>query len=130
VLTRRVRALHQVRPIVEAVRDRGDAAVSEYTARFDSVSLPAHVLRVAVRAPGTPLRRGCAEAAAAVRALTRRGRVQDMAEPVLAPEVRAAFDTAFSNISAFHAAQCREPLEVETMPGVRCRRVTRPIGAL
>jgi histidinol dehydrogenase len=53
-----------------------------------------------------------------------------MAEPVLAPEVKAAFDTAFSNISAFHAAQRREPLEVETMPGVRCRRVTRPIGAL
>ena len=37
---------------------------------------------------------------------------------------------AFRNISAFHAAQRKAaPLDVETMPGVRCRRITRPIGA-
>jgi histidinol dehydrogenase len=49
---------------------------------------------------------------------------------VLSPEVKAAFDVAFSNISAFHSAQRKTaPLDVETMPGVRCRRITRPIGA-
>jgi hypothetical protein len=49
---------------------------------------------------------------------------------VLAPEVKAAFDVAFANISKFHEAQRKTaPLDVETMPGVRCRRITRPIGA-
>ena len=62
--------------------------------------------------------------------LTRHLHLQDLPEPVLAPEVKAAFDVAFNNISAFHAAQRKTaPLDVETMPGVRCRRITRPIGA-
>lgn len=42
---------------------------------------------------------------------------------------RRAFDIAFENIRAFHVAQQSEPLSVETMPGVVCRRVTRPISA-
>lgn len=54
---------------------------------------------------------------------------QKLPEAELDAESRAAFDTAFNNIRAFHAAQQSPPLEVETMPGVRCRRVTRPIGA-
>jgi len=33
-------ALEQIRPVCEAVRDRGAAAVREYTARFDGVDLP------------------------------------------------------------------------------------------
>ena len=55
---------------------------------------------------------------------------QDLPEPHLDAESTAAFDTAFANIRAFHAAQQSPPLEVETMPGVRCRRVTRPIGEM
>ena len=55
-------------------------------------------------------------------------RGQDLPEPQLDAESRAAFDTAFDNIRAFHAAQRQPPLSVETMPGVTCRRVTRPIG--
>ena len=39
-----------VRPIVDAVRDRGDAALSEFTARFDGVNSAQTVVRVAVRA--------------------------------------------------------------------------------
>jgi histidinol dehydrogenase len=50
--------------------------------------------------------------------------------PTLDPEVAAAFDTARSNIEAFHAAQAPADLAVETMPGVVCRRVTRPINAV
>lgn len=50
--------------------------------------------------------------------------------PELAPEVKAAFDVAYANISAFHEAQVQADVEVETMPGVRCKRVTRPIGAV
>ena len=55
---------------------------------------------------------------------------QDLPEPHLDAESTEAFDTAFANIRAFHAAQQSPPLEVETMPGVRCRRVTRPIGEM
>jgi histidinol dehydrogenase len=59
-----------------------------------------------------------------------RRHAQELPEPTLAPEIKAAFDVAFRNISAFHAAQRKSaPLDVETMPGVRCRRITRPIGA-
>ena len=54
---------------------------------------------------------------------------QDLPEPKLDPEVQAAFDVAYDNIYAFHIAQKdQKPLEVETMPGVVCRRVARPIG--
>lgn len=42
----------------------------------------------------------------------------------------AAFDVAYNNIYAFHAAQRGPDTSVETMPGVVCRRVTRPIGAV
>jgi histidinol dehydrogenase len=45
-------------------------------------------------------------------------------------ETAAAFDVAYNNIAAFHQAQQADVLEVETMPGVCCRRVTRPIGAV
>eukprot|EP00959_Pyramimonas_sp_CCMP1952_P417842 8754239-Pyramimonas_sp.AAC.1 len=49
--------------------------------------------------------------------------------PTLDPEVKAAFDVAYDNIYAFHIAQKEtKPLEVETMPGVVCRRVARPVG--
>ena len=54
---------------------------------------------------------------------------QALPEPELDAESRAAFDTAYSNIRAFHEAQRAADVEVETMPGVRCRRITRPIGA-
>ncbi len=55
---------------------------------------------------------------------------QELPAPQLDPEVAAAFDTAYANIRAFHAAQAAAPLEVETMPGVRCRRLARPIAAV
>ena len=46
-------------------------------------------------------------------------------------EVKAAFDVAYDNIRQFHQAQKDKDTElrVETMPGVVCRRVSRPIGA-
>ena len=54
--------------------------------------------------------------------------MQSLPEPELSKESQEAFDVAYSNIRRFHEAQQSEPLEVETMIGVRCRRVTRPIG--
>lgn len=55
---------------------------------------------------------------------------QDIPQPVLDLETQHAFDVAYTNIRSFHEAQQSAELEVETMPGVRCRRVTRPIGAV
>ena len=38
---------------------------------------------------------------------------------------------AYANIEKFHEAQKElGDVDVETMPGVRCRRVSRPIGAV
>ncbi len=54
--------------------------------------------------------------------------VQDLPDPELSAESREAFDIAYNNIRTFHKAQQSPTWEVETMPGVRCRRVTRPIG--
>jgi histidinol dehydrogenase len=67
---------------------------------------------------------------APARARSRSAAPQELPEPVLAPAVRAAFDLAFDNIARFHAAQRTPDVDVETMPGVRCRRVSRPIGAV
>ncbi|CAD7701641.1 unnamed protein product [Ostreobium quekettii] len=93
--------METVGPLTEDVRCRGDDAVREYTRKFDKVDLD-WVCR----------------------------RMEDIAEPELPEEVKAAFDVAYDNIRLFHEAQRYEPLEVETMPGVVCRRMARPIGAV
>lgn len=96
--------LERVAPIVDAVKEEGDAAVRRFTSQFDRVELGECVVSVA-----------------------------DAPEPTLEPDVKAAFDVAYDNIHAFHAAQKADAdaaLDVETMPGVRCRRVARPIGAV
>ncbi|CAI5954681.1 unnamed protein product [Closterium sp. NIES-65] len=88
-----------VGPIVEDVRQRGDEAVKEYTERFDRVKLDDVVVRVA-----------------------------ELPDPELPADVAAAFDVAFSNIHKFHLAQMpSSSFQVETMPGVVCGRVARPI---
>lgn len=54
--------------------------------------------------------------------------MQEMPAAQLDRDVSDAFDIAFNNIKAFHEGQQAQPLELETMPGVQCRRITRPIG--
>ncbi|XP_068656427.1 histidinol dehydrogenase, chloroplastic [Aristolochia californica] len=90
-----------VNPIVEDVRNRGDAAVKEYTARFDKISLDETVVQVV-----------------------------DLPDPELDPMVKEAFDVAYDNIFAFHAAQRVPEKSVENMPGVRCKRVARCISSV
>ncbi|KAI3980304.1 hypothetical protein MKX01_001375 [Papaver californicum] len=90
-----------VQPIVDDVRNRGDAAVTDYTARFDKVSLDKIIERVA----GLP-------------------------DPQLDPAVKEAFDVAYDNIYAFHYAQKAPPVKVENMKGVRCKRVSRCITSV
>lgn len=90
----------RVKPIVDGVRERGDAALLELTAKFDGVKLD----KTVISAPFTP---------------------ESM---VLDEKTRLAIDQAYDNIKKFHAAQLQDkPLVVETMPGVVCTRFARPI---
>eukprot|EP01047_Picozoa_sp_COSAG01_P065349 COSAG01_NODE_8813_length_2651_cov_1.868339_2_plen_442_part_00 len=92
--------LTRVSPIIDDVRARGDVALAELTAKFDRVELDPAAM--------------CVDCDA-------------LPEPELAGDVKAAFDVAYANITKFHQAQVRQPIELETMPGVHCKRVCRPI---
>src|SRR6185436_14151990 len=39
-------------------------------------------------------------------------------------------ERAVQNVARFHEAQRSAPLRVETMPGVICERITRPVGSV
>lgn len=56
--------------------------------------------------------------------------IQELPDPDLDREVTAAFDVAYENIKKFHSAQMTNEIEVETMSGVVCRRLSRPITAV
>ncbi|KAI9063283.1 histidine biosynthesis trifunctional-protein [Trametes sanguinea] len=91
----------KVKPIVDDVRTRGDAALLELTAKFDRAQLTSTVIRPPF-APETMQ---------------------------IADDVREAIDTAYANIYKFHRAQAEQgALAVETMPGVVCSRFARPIA--
>jgi histidinol dehydrogenase len=83
-------AVHAVRPLVEAVRDRGAAAVREATLRFDGVELGD------LRVP----------AAALASALDR-----------LDPAVRAALAESARRARLVHEAQRRDAVTVRVVPG-------------
>lgn len=90
-----------VKPIISDVRDDGDSALLSYTHKFEkATSLTSPVLRAPF--PDHLMQ--------------------------LPAKTAAAIDTAYANIRTFHAAQAETaPLTVETMPGVRCSRFSRPI---
>ena len=90
-------AFGRVQPILNDVREQGDEAVLSYTKQFDRVIPDPLVINP-----------------------------QEF-DINIDEEVQKAIDTAFDNIYRFHKAQLPMPLEVETMPGVRCQRVARPI---
>ena len=82
--------LHQVRPLVEAVRERGVEAALEFGERFDKVR------STAVRVPAQSL-------AAALSALD--------------PGVRAALEVAISRARTVHAEQRRTDIVTTVVPG-------------
>ncbi|PNS21225.1 Histidine biosynthesis trifunctional protein [Sphaceloma murrayae] len=90
-----------VNPIIKDVRAKGDAALLEYTHKFEkATSLTSPV----IKAPFP----------------------QSLMQ--LPPETIEAIDISFENIRKFHAAQKEDkPLVVETMPGIVCSRFARPI---
>ncbi len=86
--------------ILAIVRRGGDEKLRRLTAKFDGARL-------------TSLRVSAAEFAAA--------------EKILRPADKAALRTAWRNLRRFHAAQRAVPVRVETMPGIVCEKVSRPI---
>ncbi|MFD4293923.1 histidinol dehydrogenase [Rhodococcus sp. NPDC058505] len=82
--------LHQVRPMVEAVRDRGAEAALEFGEKFDGVR-PA-----SVRVPRAELTRALTE---------------------LDPDVRAALEVAIDRTRKVHADQRRTDTITEVVPG-------------
>ena len=46
------------------------------------------------------------------------------------PELKQAMQQAADNIILFHQAQIPTPITIETMPGIKCQQVTRPIKSV
>jgi len=89
--------------ILDNVKTRGDAALREYSARFDKTDVNA--LKVTA---------------------------QDIADASarLGDDIKQAMAVAVKNITTFHNAQILPPVDVETQPGVRCQQVTRPVDSV
>ena len=99
ILTRPVQKLDtiekSVQPILDAVKEKGDVALREFSLKFDRVELTqVEILNEEI----------------------------NRAESLLDPELIQSINQAYSNIFKFHSAQ-KQPIEIiETMPGVSCWR--------
>jgi histidinol dehydrogenase len=95
-----------VRPIIEAVRDRGDEALIEFCQQFDKVTLDKSAIRVT-------------EAEF------------DAAEQRLDPEVTAAIKVAVQNVRSYHEAQMPESMWMKELDtGVVAGEKTTPITSV
>ncbi|MPS32447.1 MULTISPECIES: histidinol dehydrogenase [Salinivibrio] len=90
-----------VSEIIADVRERGDESLKALTQKFDGVELDSIKLDKATLAD---------------------------AEARLDEDIKLSLRQAYDNISTFHRAQKAQPLKVETMPGVVCESITRPIN--
>ncbi|HVY24094.1 MAG TPA: histidinol dehydrogenase [Steroidobacteraceae bacterium] len=95
--------LQKTQALINEVRQRGDEALREITAKFDGANLQS--LQVSKSE-------------------------FDAAEKVLNATQIDALKRAISNVQRFHEAQLSAPLKVETSPGVICERYLRPIDAV
>jgi histidinol dehydrogenase len=91
------------REVIANVRAGGDEALRAYSRRFDGVELET---------------------------LAASAEEFSQAERTLTSEQRSALERAMDNVERFHRAQQPHALTLETMPGVRCERVIRPISAV
>ncbi len=92
-----------VRPILDAVRKRGDAALIEYAKEFDGLR------RRSVAVPNAEL---------------------DAAAGRLSPAFRAAVREASRNIRAFAKLQVPKPSKISPAPGVKLAQVVRPLDTV
>lgn len=89
-----------VTDIIAQVRARGDAALREYAHKLD-------------HCPDDELQLSADEIKAACERI--------------APELKTAIDTAYTNIAKFHAAQEPSHVTVTTVNGIECQTATHPI---
>ena len=89
-----------VRDIMREVKVRGDAALNDYTAKFDGANLET------IQVPFKEL---------------------ESAWNALDDKDKAAIEVARSNIKKFHQAQTPKDISIETMKGVTCSREARAI---
>lgn len=89
-----------VNKIIEKVRRGGDAALREFSSKFDGYYGPL----------------------ACVLPEKRKAAVES-----LKPDLRGALQESIAAITAFHRAQLPKGVRVETRPGVVCERIWRPI---
>ncbi|GAA0489373.1 MULTISPECIES: histidinol dehydrogenase [Tatumella] len=92
-----------VQDVLDQVKQQGDTALRNFSAKFDKIS--PQVFAVSEQ-----------EISAAAE------RVSD--------ELKSAMRTAVGNINAFHQAQIFPGVDIETLPGVRCQQVTRPVQSV
>ncbi|MBD3308700.1 histidinol dehydrogenase [candidate division KSB3 bacterium] len=98
--------LDVVRPIIEDVREHGDAAVVKYTKKFDNAEIPIDQLRVMPEE-------------------------FQAAADLIEPHIRAALEKSARNIRAFHELQKPEPSWIkEIAPGVFAGEQTTPIDSV
>ena len=90
-----------VRHIIDTVRQRGDEALRELSAHYDHCELQA-------------IEVGEEEFSVAAAALD--------------PAIKTAIDEAAGRIRVFHRAAATQDVSVETAPGVRVSRISRPIN--
>ena len=96
----------QVRPIIQAVRERGDEALIEFTSRFDHVQLTPDQL------------------------LIKKDEI-DLAHKLLDPSVRGAIEHAIQNVRTFHERQMpHEQWFTEVEPGVIAGEKITPISSV
>jgi histidinol dehydrogenase len=92
-----------VNDILGAVRASGDAKIRELTLSLDQADID-------------DARVGPAEIEAATQ--------------ILDPEAIDAIDQAITNVRRFHEQQLPQDISIETLPGVLCERVSRPVEAV
>lgn len=92
-----------VRAIIDAVRQHGDSALHQYTQEFDRARLQSfEVTSVEFR----------------------------QAEKCLTREQIAAIDIAIANVRCFHEQQRPISIDIETIQGVRCQRISHAIDSV
>ncbi|WP_162097869.1 histidinol dehydrogenase [Xenorhabdus nematophila] len=94
---------YTVKHILETVKTRGDQSLQEFSQRFDKTTI--ETLQISANEMDTAARR-------------------------LTPEIKQAIQQAMNNIRRFHEAQKPVEIDVETVPGVRCQQITRPIDSV
>jgi histidinol dehydrogenase len=92
-----------VRPILDAVRKRGDKALLAYARKFDGLE------RKSVRVPERDLAAACGK---------------------LSPDFREAVGTASANIRAFAERQMPAAWSSEMVPGLRLGQILRPLDTV